>query len=140
DPEMRDAKALVCAISLAALSAVALATPEQGPLDPALLLKPPADAWPSYHGDYTGRHYSPLKQVDASNAHALSMAWIFRTTAATDTAIVSGTPLPSGAPGMGPGAQTASAPLIKAIPLMVNGVLYLTGPNHIYAVDARTAR
>ena len=24
-------------------------------LDPAALLKPPADSWPTYHGDYTGQ-------------------------------------------------------------------------------------
>src|SRR5215471_9193194 len=128
-------------ISLAALSAAAVVKAEQGPLDSAWLLKPPTDAWPSYHGDYTGRHYSPLKQIDASNAKALSLAWFYRTTASADNAIVSGTALPAGAPGLGGGAAAAAAnPLIKSIPLMVNGVLYLTGPNHIYAVDARTAR
>jgi acido-empty-quinoprotein group A len=112
----------------------------QGPLDPSLLLKPPADAWASYHGDYTGRHYSPLKQIDTSNAKALSMAWFYRTTASTDNAIVGGTPLPPGAPGAGGGTPLTTGPLVKAIPLMVNGILYFTGPNHVYAVDARTAR
>ena len=116
-----------------------LALAGQGPLDPALLLKPPADAWASYHGDYTGRHYSPLKQIDVSNAHALSMAWFFKTTGSTDNAIVSGADVPAGA-GRGGGAPAATGPLIKAIPLMVNGILYFTGPNHVYAVDARTAR
>lgn len=42
---------------LAALFASHLLLPPallaQGPLDPALLLKPPTDAWPTYHGDYT---------------------------------------------------------------------------------------
>ena len=129
-----------CATAVIALGAW-ITIAGQGPLDPALLLKPPTDAWASYHGDYTGRHYSPLKQIDVSNAHALSLAWYFRTTASTDNAIVSGAELPAGAPGAGRGGPPQAAnPLIKAIPLMVNGVLYLTGPNHIYAVDARTAR
>ena len=30
------------------------------------------------------------------------------------------------------------APEIKSTPLMVNGVLYFTIPDHVYAVDART--
>jgi alcohol dehydrogenase (cytochrome c) len=129
------------ALLLAALPAVALAKAGQGPLDPALLLKPPTDAWASYHGDYTGRHYSPLQQINAGNAHALTMAWHFRTTASTDNAIVGGAEPPAGAPAGGRGGPSqAAAPLIKAIPLMVNGILYFTGPNHIYAVDARTAR
>jgi alcohol dehydrogenase (cytochrome c) len=137
---LRVAVGAALSAAVATLPAGVLAGAGQGPLDPALLLKPPAEAWPSYHGDYTGRHYSPLKQIDASNAHALSLAWSFHTTASTDNAIIGGQPPAGGAPGGGSGAQTASAPLIKAIPLMVNGVLYLTGPNHIYAVDARTAR
>ena len=119
-----------------ALAAWASTLAAQGPLDPALLLKPPTDAWPTYHGDYTGRHYSPLKQIDASNARALTMAWFYRTTASTDNAIVGGQPA-SAAPR---GPATTANPLIKAMPLMVNGILYLTAPNHIYAVDARTAR
>src|SRR3954471_10524923 len=81
--------ALVLSVGLAA----------QGPLDPSLLLKPPTDAWTSYHGDYTGRHYSPLAQIDASNAKALSMAWYFRTTASTENAIVSGAAVAPGTPG-----------------------------------------
>ena len=31
-------------------------------LNPAMLLKPPADSWPTYHGDYTGRRHSGLTQ------------------------------------------------------------------------------
>ena len=75
-------------LALASLSVLALSLglAAQGPLDPALLLKPPTDAWPSYHGDYTGRHYSPLKQVNASNAKNLSLAWIYRTPASNDGA------------------------------------------------------
>ena len=129
------------ALVLAALPAAVLARAGQGPLDPSLLLKPPTDAWPSYHGDYTGRHYSPLQQIDVSNAHALTLAWHFRTTASTENAIVGGVAPPPGAAGAGRGGPAqATGPLIKAIPLMVNGILYFTGPNHIYAVDARTAR
>ncbi len=34
-------------------------------LDPAALLNPPADSWPGYHGDYSGRRHSGL---DADHA------------------------------------------------------------------------
>ena len=122
----------------------------QGPLDPALLLKPPTDAWPSYHGDYTGRHFSPLTQVDASNVKALSLAWFYRTPASTDNAVV-GTPAATDGPLVGtpaaggrggfPGAPApTTGPIIKAIPLMVNGILYFSAPNRVFAVDARTGR
>jgi alcohol dehydrogenase (cytochrome c) len=128
---------LACAAITVLAAGISLAA--QGPLDPSLLLKPPADAWPTYHGDYTGRHYSPLKQIDTTNAKALTLAWYFRTTASTSNAIIGGAEPAAAGPGRGGPGQGAN-PLIKAIPLMVNGVLYLTGPNHVYAVDARTAR
>src|SRR5437879_5421580 len=111
----------------------------QGPLDPSLLRKPAVDAWPTYHGDYSGRHYSTLKQINVSNVRGLSLGWMFKTTAAMDGAIVSGAAL-DGPAGFGGQAAAGSGPAVKAMPLMVNGILYLTAPNHIYAVDARTAR
>ena len=72
--------------------------PAQGPLDPALMLKPPTEAWPSYHGDYTGRHFSPLKQVDVSNAKNLSLAWFYRTPGQHRGAIMGGRPGRAGVP------------------------------------------
>src|SRR5437868_1250399 len=59
-------------------------------LDPALLLKPPTDAWPGYHGDYSGRRYSTLDQINQSNVGQLTLAWIYRANAATDGSNVGG--------------------------------------------------
>ena len=47
-------------------------------LDPAMLLKPPADSWPTYHGDYTGRRHSGLTQITPDNVHQLTVAWTFQ--------------------------------------------------------------
>jgi alcohol dehydrogenase (cytochrome c) len=88
-------------------------------LDPAKLLQPPTDTWPTFNGDYSGRRYSPLKQVNATNVKSLGLAWAYH--ARTD--------------GSNPfGAQ------IKATPLEVNGVLYFTVPDHAWAIDAKTGR
>lgn len=81
-------------------------------LDPALLLKPPLDTWPTYNGDYSGRRYSTLAQVNSSNVKSLALAWSF---------------------------QEHAAPL-KCTPLEVNGTLYLSAPDSVWAVDARTGR
>jgi alcohol dehydrogenase (cytochrome c) len=128
------------AAALALLLPLTLAA--QGPLDPAKLLEPPTDAWPSYHGDYTGRHYSPLDQVNVENAKNLSLAWLYRTTGSSQGAILGGLSNPP-AGGRG-GAATATAtpppPVIKAMPLMVDGILYLSTPNHVFAIDARTGQ
>lgn len=85
-------------------------------LDPAKLSQPPTDSWPTYHGDYSGRRYSPLTKANDSNIQSLSLAWIY--------------PINTGG---GRGS-------IKASPLQVNGVLYFTIPDHAWAIDARTGR
>src|ERR1700729_3790201 len=48
-------------------------------LDPSALLPPPTDTWPTYNGDYSGRRYSTLDQINSSNINSLTLAWIYRT-------------------------------------------------------------
>jgi len=91
------------------------------PLDPAKLLQLPTDSWPTYNGDYTGRRFSPLKQIDQSNVGTLNLAWTRRFTG-------------GGGRGGGGGVQ------IKATPLEVNGILYFATPDNAWAVDARSGR
>src|SRR5947208_17189720 len=91
-----------------------------------MLLKPPADSWPTYNGDYSGRRFSPLTQINAGNVHTLSLAWAARFSA--------------GGSGGGRGGAGGGAISIKSTPLMVNGILYFTAPNNAWAVDARTGR
>ena len=106
-------KALV-AVSLVFATAVALSA--QGRVTTEKLLKPSPDSWPTFNGDYTGRRFSGLTKISSANVHQLSLAWMYRV--ATGTA----------------GAT------IKSTPLMVDGVLYFTVPDHVWAVDARTGR
>ena len=56
-------------LSLLAICGAAACAQE---LDPAKLLQPPTDTWPSYNGDYSGRRFSPLSQIDASNVRSLA--------------------------------------------------------------------
>ncbi|HVH71878.1 MAG TPA: acido-empty-quinoprotein group A [Candidatus Dormibacteraeota bacterium] len=81
-------------------------------LDAAALLKPATDTWPTYNGDYSGRRFSPIDQINATNIGSLTLAWIF---------------------------PVHIAP-IKSTPLEVNGILYFTTPDHVWAVDARFGR
>ena len=41
----------------------------------------PTDAWPTYNGDYSGRRYSTLKQVNTANVKNLTPAWNARSDA-----------------------------------------------------------
>jgi acido-empty-quinoprotein group A len=105
-------------------------------LDPSLLLKPPTEAWPTYNGDYSGRRFSPLSQINSSNIKSLNLAWVYRVNVGeTPGAIVGGEGSP---PKPAEGASPFGGPSIKATPLMVNGVLYFATPDNAWAVDART--
>ena len=42
------------------------------------LLQPPKDTWPTYNGDYSGRRYSTLTQINAPNIGSLSLNWMYR--------------------------------------------------------------
>lgn len=105
-------------------------------LDPALLNQPATNAWPTYHGDYSGRRFSTLSQINQSNVKHLTLAWVWRVKVGiTPNAIVGGEgPTPEGPP-TDPGVST-----IKSTPLMVNGILYLSTPDNAWAVDARTGK
>jgi alcohol dehydrogenase (cytochrome c) len=80
-------------------------------LDPAAIEHPVPDSWPTYHGDYSGRRHSALTQITPRNVGYLSLSWAFQTN------------------------QNAE---IKSTPLLVDGVLYFTVPDNIWAVDARS--
>src|SRR4051794_13410570 len=71
-------------------------------LDPALLTKPLGDSWPTYSGDYSGKRYSSLEQINQSNVRNLTLAWVSK------LAPGSGAVNPGGRGGSG----TAQAPLI----------------------------
>ena len=45
-------------------------------LDPAALLKPLKDQWPSYSGDNTGKRYSALTQINTATVKNLSLQWV----------------------------------------------------------------
>src|SRR5258706_5774271 len=81
-------------------------------LDPATLLNPPTDTWPTYNGDYAARRFSTLDQINAGTVNSLTLAWIYRT----------------------------PTHVLKSTPLVVNGIMYFTSPDHVWAIDAKFGR
>jgi len=70
--------------------------------------------WLTYWGDYQGRHFSALKQVTPANVGSLQARWAFQV------------------PGEG---------VLEATPLVVDGMMYTTGPSgQVFALDARSGR
>ena len=73
--------------------------------------------WITYSGDYSGQRHSPLKQITPENARHLVAQWTFQTE------------------------TTARGRGFEATPLILDGVLYVTGPNnYAWALDARTGK
>ncbi len=68
--------------------------------------------WPAYGHDPGGQRYSPLTQITESNVAQLQRAWTFH----------------SGKPGS------------EATPLVIAGVMYVTAPNGIYALEPETGK
>lgn len=86
------------------------------PLAPARQAQEPRiDGWPTYNGDYSGRRYSTLTKITTENVKHLGLAWSYRLSA-----------------------QGAGS--IKATPVVINGVAYISVPDHVWAIDARTGR
>jgi cytochrome c oxidase cbb3-type subunit III len=71
-----DAKA-VTAAKPDATAAPAVTPYTGGGLESSMLLAPPADAWPTYHGDYSGRRHSRLSAITPENVQQLALAWTF---------------------------------------------------------------
>jgi PQQ-dependent dehydrogenase (methanol/ethanol family) len=70
--------------------------------------------WLTYWGDYQGTHYSGLKDITTSNVRQLQSKWTLQL----------------------PGSST-----IEATPLVVDGIMYTSGPpGTVVALDARTGR
>jgi alcohol dehydrogenase (cytochrome c) len=143
----RTTRAFLTASLLAA--PVWLAAQNHGGLDPKSLLKPLAESWPTYSGDYSGRRFSALKQVNTTNVKSLSLAWTVRLTAGPPPTGGGrfggfgrggggGAPVIVGGEGTGEfGGGDFGGTQVKGTILMVNNVLYATAPDNVWALDAQ---
>jgi alcohol dehydrogenase (cytochrome c) len=77
------------------------------------LIHPSADQWLTYHGNYNGQRHTSLTQIAPDNVAKLQRVWRF---------------------------DTGQTQAIKASPILMNGVLYITTPDNLWAIDARTGK
>jgi alcohol dehydrogenase (cytochrome c) len=69
--------------------------------------------WPTYNGDPAGNRHTALRQIASTNVGQLRLKWI--------------TPL-------------GSARTLRMTPLVIEGIMYASAPNEVYALDARSGR
>lgn len=109
----------MCMAAAIAVMAVAAAQRTQVSVNPGVIGSAPVESWPTFNGDYTGQRYSSLTQINASNLNQLEPRWIYRI---RDVGAQRGAPVP----------------IIKCTPVLADGMLYITIPDHVWALDART--
>jgi alcohol dehydrogenase (cytochrome c) len=90
-------------------------------VDPNTIGRAPVTSWPTFNGDYSGKRYSTLTQINPANLNRLVPQWVHRITEVGEQ-------------------RGAPTPIIKCTPLQVDGVLYMTLPDHLWALDARTGK
>src|ERR1700704_5748978 len=78
-----------------------------------LLARPAGENWPSYNGDYTGRRFSSLGEINRANVAQMRAAWVFH-----------------------PG----NSQRLEATPVVIRGMMYATSANDVFALDASTGR
>ena len=105
--------AVIVAAGTWSLAAQQIAGPYVTPQDLRDGLKD-SSRWLTYSGDYTNQRHSPLAQITPENVHRLTTQWTF---------------------------QTETLGRFQATPLVVDGIIYVTGPLDTgWALDARTGR
>lgn len=91
-----------------------LATPgaPPTPADMEEIDHPPKGDWPSYNGTLDGNRLSPLDQINRGNAGSLQLQWLY----------------PIAFSGL------------ETTPVVVDGIMYVTGNNQVFALSGRTGR
>jgi len=77
------------------------------------LVKTDSANWYSYSGSYGAQRHSTLKQIDGGNVKNLAPKWVYHL--------------------VGNGQ-------LEAVPVVADGVMYVSQPNEVHALDARTGR
>jgi alcohol dehydrogenase (cytochrome c) len=108
---------VLCVILLAGMAQAqpnpAKADSDNGVTNKDLEVKGIQDDWISYNGDYTGRRYTSLSQVTPQNVPQLRAQWVF---------------------------HSRNAGTLEVTPVVVAGIMYVTGSNDAYAIQATTGQ
>ena len=104
------------AVAMAAAMACAAPAQQSKPVDDkALKTAAKSDEWLTNGHDLGDNRYSPLKQIDTSNASRLGLAWSYDTKGSFGT--------------------------VETTPIVWNGILFGTAPwSIVFALDARTGQ
>jgi PQQ-dependent dehydrogenase (methanol/ethanol family) len=110
--QYRDLVAFLSSLGGVTIGPNTAAHEEIAPKSVEQILHPKPGDWPTYSGNVDGNRYSDLTGINVKNVGDLRPAWIHSL------------------PYFG----------LETTPLVIDGVMYVTGPNQVQAIDGQTAR
>ena len=93
------------------------------------ILHPRPGDWLTYNGDMSGNRYSELAQINTSNVKQLRLKWVF--TVPLWKQLLPDTPYFQ---------LNMQYFGLEVVPLVADGIMYVTGPQRAYALDGRTGQ
>lgn len=106
----------ICVAIILALLRIAAAQRTHAGIDVSSedLLRPqPGANWLSYNGDYSGRRFSELTEINGKNVGQLKAQWIF---------------------------HSRTSDRLEVTPIVVDGMMLVSSANDVFALDAKTGR
>lgn len=99
----------------------------QGAIDFSRILHPKPGDWLTYNGNLSGNRYSQLRQITLANVNKLSLKWTF--------SIPLWSQFYPDTPYFRENMRYFG---LETVPIVADGIMYVTGPNQAFALDART--
>ena len=125
--ELRDVIAYLSRLTGVKPGAVGSVTRSHTGIDFSRILNPTAGEWPTFNGNVSGNRYSPLTTINKSNVSKLSVKWTF--SIPLWSLFHPDTPYYR---------QNMQYFGLETVPIVADGVMYVTGPNQVFALDPRT--
>jgi PQQ-dependent dehydrogenase (methanol/ethanol family) len=102
---------------------------KSGGVDFDRILNPKPGDWLTYNGNLSANRYSQLKQIDRTNVKKLKLEWAFSIPLWTQ--FLPDTPYFR---------ENMRYFGLETVPLVVDGIMYATGPNQVFALNAATGQ
>ncbi len=101
--------------------------PAAGSVEFSKILDPKPGEWLTYNGNLNGNRYSRLTEINTTNIHKLALKWSFSIPLWSQ--FLPDTPYFR---------ENMRYFGLETVPLVCEGIMYVTGPNQVFALDART--
>jgi len=110
--QCRDVLAYVSTLAGPGVGRAGVPLAKEGGLAFGGVAAPKSGDWPSYHGNLSGNRHVELDQITPANVKSLALQWAF----------------------------PINHNVLEVTPVVADGVMYVSGPNQVFALDGRAGR